>query len=147
WRDVEGHSQDFIDNVLTPAYLSTLRSQAAELDKAEKSTGRMARTVPKISEEFRNLQSTVQAALSGALDPGVGVNPDKILEELFGFREDAINENARRLADIAANGLKDQDWLGEFAKEAPDIWQAIRMASNPQEEAAFLLRDFQDGLR
>src|SRR5690606_18901195 len=40
-----------------------------------------------------------------------------------------------------------QDWLGEFAKEAPDIWQAIRMASNPQEEAAFLLRDFQDGLR
>jgi hypothetical protein len=65
----------------------------------------------------------------------------------MGFpREDAINENARRLADIAVNGLKDQDWLGEFGNEVPDIWRMIRTAQNPQEEAARLLQDFQDGL-
>jgi hypothetical protein len=50
------------------------------------------------------------------------------------------------LADIAANGLKDQDWLGEFRNEVPDIWNMIRLAQNPQEEAARLLQDFQDGL-
>src|SRR5690606_35375779 len=77
---------------------------------------------------------------------GVGVDPDKILGD-FGFREDEINENARRLADIAANGLKDQDWLGKFQEAVPNIWEAIRMSGNPQEEAAFILKEFQDGLR
>src|SRR5690606_916954 len=47
---------------------------------------------------------------------------------------------------IAANGLKGQDWLDAFASEVPDIWRMIRTAQNPQEEAAHLLRDFQDGL-
>ena len=65
----------------------------------------------------------------------------------MGFpREDEINENARRLADIAKNGLKGQEWLDEFQSEVPDIWKMIRLAQNPQEEAARLLADFQDGL-
>lgn len=147
WRNVEEYSDDYVDNVLTPSFLAGLREQSAELNKAEKSTARMAAQVPQISKEFQSLQQAVQGALSGALDPGVGVDPDKLLEEMFGFTPDRINENARRLADIAAHGLKGQDWLGAFASEVPSIWQAIRMASDPQQEAAFLLRDFQAGLR
>lgn len=99
-----------------------------------------------VSAEFTNLQSKISGVLSSALNTDVGVDPDAVLEGLGIPRADAINENARRLADIAANGLKDQDWLGSFASEVPDIWQMIRTAQNPQEEAAYLLRDFQDGL-
>lgn len=97
-------------------------------------------------QAFSELQGTVEGVLRGALNPGVGVDPDEMLEKLGIPRADAINENARRLADIAANGLKGQDWLGAFQREVPDIWNMIRTASNPQEEAAHLLRDFQDGL-
>ena len=114
--------------------------------EAEKANNAVAKSVDTLSAEYSNLQSKVQGVLSGALDPGVGVDPDDVLAALGFPREDEINENARRLADIAKNGLKGQDWLAEFQREVPDIWQMIRLAQNPQEEAARLLRDFQDGL-
>jgi hypothetical protein len=114
--------------------------------EAEKQNGRVASSVAQVSKEYSALESAVSGVLAGALDPGVGVDPQKILEGMGFPREDAINENARRLADIAVNGLKDQDWLGEFGNEVPDIWRMIRTAQNPQEEAARLLQDFQDGL-
>jgi antitoxin component of RelBE/YafQ-DinJ toxin-antitoxin module len=113
---------------------------------AEKQNTATAKSVDSLSQEYQDLAGKVQGVLSGALDPGVGVDPQDVLEKLGFPREDAINENARRLADIAANGLKDQDWLGEFKNEVPDIWNMIRLAQNPQEEAARLLQDFQDGL-
>jgi hypothetical protein len=146
WGDVAGYSDEYIDNVLTPAFVSNLREGANELDRQEKAAAKLATTVPQISKEFQALQSTVGSVLSQALDTGTGVDPEDILAKM-GLRPDAINENARRLADIAANGLKDQDWLGDFQAEAPNIWQMIRTASNPQEEAAYLLREFQQGLQ
>lgn len=114
--------------------------------EAEKANNQVAKSVDSLSKEYTDLQSKVAGVLSGALDPGVGVDPQAMLEKMGVPRADAINENARRLADIAANGLKGQDWLGEFQKEVPDIWKMIRLAQNPQEEAAHLLQDFQDGL-
>jgi hypothetical protein len=114
--------------------------------EAEKQNTAVGASVASLSQEYENLQSKVSSVLSGALDVGVGVDPQKILESMGFPREDAINENARRLADIAAHGLKDQSWLAEFQREVPDIWRMLRVAQNPQEEAARLLKDFQDGL-
>jgi tRNA A37 threonylcarbamoyladenosine synthetase subunit TsaC/SUA5/YrdC len=114
--------------------------------EAEKANNHVASSVDALSKEYNDLEGKVSSVLQAALDPGVGVDPQKILEGMGFPREDAINENARRLADIAANGLKGQDWMGEFQKEVPDIWQMLRLAQNPQEEAARLLQDFQDGL-
>lgn len=145
WED-QGYTQQQIADVLMPGYVSQLR-------EADSATFRVATGTAKISDEaraaqqaFEDLKGTVAGVLQGALDPGVGVNPDDVLEKLGLPREDAINESARRLADIAQNGLKGQDWLGDFANDVPDIWRMIRTAQNPQEEAAYLLRDFQDGL-
>ena len=145
WED-QGYTQQQISDVLLPGYVSQLR-------EADSATFRVATGTAKISDEaraaqqaFEDLKGTVAGVLQGALDPGVGVNPDDVLEKLGLPREDAINESARRLADIAQNGLKGQDWLGDFANDVPDIWRMIRTAQNPQEEAAYLLRDFQDGL-
>ena len=145
WKDA-GYTQQQINDVLLPGMVS-------QMNEADHAAFKVARGTAKISDEareaeraFSELESTVAGVLRGALDPGVGVDPDELLEKMGIPRADAINENARRLADIAANGLKGQDWLGEFQKEVPDIWNMIRLAQNPQEEAAYLLRDFQDGL-
>lgn len=92
-----------------------------------------------VSTSMSGLQGEVQSALSGALD--AGVDPAAFLP-----REDAINENARRLADIMVNGFKDQSWLEEFKAEAPDVYGALMAAQDPQAAAAGMLQQFQDGL-
>ncbi len=103
--------------------------------------GSIGQAASTANQEFQSLQSTISSLLEGQLDPGVGVDVDKLLP-----REDAINENARRLADIAVNGFKGQDWLEEFKAEVPDIYQMLAESGDPKTSAAQVLRDFQDGL-
>jgi hypothetical protein len=135
-----GKDLEYRDQVIIPSLINKEQDYQRSIEKT-------STAVTKVNEEYRKLESSVSSVLSNALDPGVGVDPDKLLEEKFAFRESAINENARRLADLAVNGFKDQGWLDEFKAQAPNIWEALRLAQNPQEEAAFMLREFQDGLR
>lgn len=106
-----------------------------------RSLSSMGGAASKANSEFSSLESTVKGLLQSSLDPGVGVDVDKLLP-----REDAINENARRLADIAVNGFKGQSWLEEFKAEVPDIYKALVESGDPKTAAAQFLRDFQDGL-
>ena len=66
-------------------------------------------------------------------------------------RGDAINENARRLAAIANEGLNGQSWLKEFAEEAPgtyaDLMLKIAEGMDARGAAQYLLGEFQAGLR
>ena len=66
-------------------------------------------------------------------------------------RGDAINENARRLAAIANEGLNGQSWLEEFAQEAPgtyaDLMLKIAEGMDARGAAQYLLGEFQAGLR
>lgn len=145
WEEM-GYSQKEIADVLMPAYIQNLQEVDRKTFQVASGTKTISEEAREAERAFNDLKSTVEGVLRGALDTGVDVDPDEVLEKLGIPRADAINENARRLADIAQNGLKGQDWLGNFAKEVPDIWRMIRTAQNPQEEAAYLLRDFQDGL-
>lgn len=130
-----GYEPKFINDVLMPGYLS-------HLDDGIRKTSTLGGATAKVSEQYSKLKSTVESVLSGAIGPVAGVNAEDFLP-----REDEINENARRLADIMVNGLIGQDWLGEFAAEAPDVYEALMSAGDPQTAAASLLKDFQDGLR
>lgn len=124
------------------------------IDEADAAAKRYARTLggdaTKAARDaeraFGDLKSKVSSVLSDALSDTAGVNPDDILGNL-GIREDAIAENARRLADVAANGFKDQDWLGEFAAEVPDIFKELQEAGDPRAAAAAMLKEFQQGFR
>ena len=145
WED-QGYTQKEIAEVLMPGYVSQLSQADSKLFSAATNTKTLSEEARAAEQAFNNLKSSVESVLQSALDTGTGVDPEAVLEKLGIPRADAINENARRLADIAQNGLKGQDWLGDFASEVPDIWRMIRTAQNPQEEAAYLLRDFQDGL-
>lgn len=110
-----------------------------------------------VKKAYDHLQSTVAGVIQSAQNlSDIGVDPSKILldpkekdpkkQQFLLPREDEINENARRLADIAVNGFKDQDWLGKFKKEVPDIWKALEESGDPRATAARLLQRFQDGL-
>lgn len=104
--------------------------------------GFAAGAVSRVNQEFEDLKSTISGIVTGAIGPVAGVDANDLLP-----RPDAVNENARRLADIAVNGLKGQDWLSEFAAEVPGIWDEIANSGDPQGTAARILKDFQDGLR
>lgn len=96
--------------------------------------------VASLNQEFETLKNTVSGILSGALTLD-GINVDSMLP-----REDEINENARRLAAIANEGLGNQSWMEEFKNEVPDIYAMLKDSGDPRATAQQLLRDFQDGL-
>lgn len=100
------------------------------------------KSAKEINSEYEKVKSTIDGIISSAIGPVAGVDANDLLP-----REDAVNENARRLADIAVNGFKGQDWLGEFALEAPDVFEELKNSSDPKATAAQILKDFQDGLR
>lgn len=110
-----------------------------------KSTASAASATAQLSEEFSNLQSKVSSVLSGAFNVDVGVDTESILG-----REDAINEDARRLADIAVKGF-DSPWYGYFKDRFPALFQEFFAGADGSEgakkQAAQLLKDFEDGLR
>lgn len=93
-----------------------------------------------LQREFDQLAGTVQGVLQGALDPGVGVDVDSILP-----RSDSINEDARRLADVAVNGF-DSPWADYLSNKFPDLFGEAFQGADIKTEAAKVLRDFQDGL-
>lgn len=140
-QEIEFRKSEFLQN--TSEDITAQRREIEELTKVTQGHGS---AVAAVSKEYSNLQSKVSGVLSAALDVGVGVSASDLLP-----REDDVNENARRLADIAVNGLTGQDWLGEFQQEAPKAWQEImdQVASgvDAKTAAARILKDFEDGLR
>lgn len=119
-------------------------AQAAVKQTASEAT-RAADLAARESEKIlSDLRSKVSSVLSEALDPGVGVNPDDILP-----RTDAINEDARRLADVAVKGFE-SPWYDYFKDKFPALFQQFFSGASTEEgvklQAARLLKNFQDGL-
>ena len=83
----------------------------------------------------------VSGLLSGALSTGVGVDTANFLP-----REDAINEDARRLADVMVNGFG-SPWASYFQTEFPALFQQMTAGGDIQAGAAQMLSEFEAGLR
>lgn len=111
-----------------------------------KQTGKETNQLAQEAEQaFSKLQSQVGSVLSSALSGDIGINLDDILP-----RQDALNENARRLADIAVNGF-DSPWYEYFKKEFPALFQEFFAGAAGNEgikiQAANVIKNFQDGLQ
>jgi len=130
-----------------------IRAQVRAIDEitnanntAARAAGGHGAAVAAVNKEYSDLTSKVSGVLAAQLDVGVGVKASDLLP-----REDDINENARRLADIAANGLNNQEWMDAFMLSAPDTWaelmQKIADGADAKSAAAQILRDFEDGLQ
>jgi hypothetical protein len=121
--------------------LLLLQGNVAETQKWASGLDKVASGVDPIKQAFDDLKSKVSSMLSGALSPDVSI-PEGLVP-----REDDINENARRVAAIANEGIGDQSWMEEFKNEAPGIFDEIVNAANPQAAAARIFTEFQAGLR
>jgi hypothetical protein len=118
---------------------------AAAMRNQTSSAEDLAKTIEgKLKSAYDSLTSLVSGELKDSLNElsDIGIDPSKMLP-----RQDAPAENARRLADIAVNGLKDQPWLEEFKNEVPGIWDELSAAGNMKEAATRMLQEFQQGLR
>lgn len=106
-------------------------------------TKRLSSAASTVQKEFDKVTGIASGIISGAIGPVAGVDAEDLLP-----REDAVNENARRLADIAVNGLNPMaQWFDEFKREAPLAFWQVTEAADPKAAAARILKDFQDGLR
>jgi hypothetical protein len=112
---------------------------AAKRFAAQGLTG-MSNAASEAQQAFDELQSKVAGVLGASLDPGVGVDVDSILP-----RADSVNEDARRLADVAVNGF-DSPWADYLSNKFPDLFGEAFSGADIKTEAAKVLRDFQDGL-
>lgn len=95
-----------------------------------------------IGDEFDDVRSKIESLISSSTTLDFGLDPADFLP-----REDAINENARRLGAIMRDGIAGQDWLEEFKAEAPGVWAELASSGDPQAAAARILQQFQAGLR
>jgi hypothetical protein len=91
-----------------------------------------------IEQMVGDLRGRVQGVLGNALNVDVGVNPADFLP-----REDAVNEDARRLADVMVRGFE-SPWYEFLTQKFPGMFDG---AGDIKEKAAQIMRDFQQGLR
>lgn len=114
-------------------------------DLGAAASGAASGGVSDLEKGLDDLQGKVQGALSEAISLDV-TWPGK-----DGGDNRDINENARRMAAIANEGLIGQDWLGDLAAEAPgayaDLMLKIAEGMDPRGAAQSIMQDFQAGLR
>ena len=123
-------------------------AQAEAMRNAGKEAEDLAETIEnKLKSAYDSLNSVVSGELMDSLNElsNVGIGEKDFAE--FGVREDVPAENARRLAALMKEGVKDQPWLEEFKQEAPAIWDEYINAADPAAAAARMLQEFEKGLR
>jgi len=131
---------DQVVKYLLPQWIS-------EQNEVWRSTVETGSAVSAVNAEYNKLATTVSSVLSGALNVSsdVGIDLDSLLP-----RQDAINEDARRLADVAVRGWE-SPWADYFRTEFPALWaEAFRGTENGGDikvQAAQILREFESGLR
>ncbi|MGB5051038.1 MAG: hypothetical protein WBO46_18975, partial [Caldilineaceae bacterium] len=127
---------------LQAEYVQGIQEANRELVSTATATAAVGSATDTLAQKFDELKGEVAGVLSGALNTGVGVNPEDFLP-----RADAINEDARRLADVVVQGFG-SPWASYLQDKFPDMFKQAMDATggNVQQAAAMLLKDFQDGL-
>jgi len=113
------------------------------INEASKATTKTGSATKSLTEEFRNLQSTVSGIFSDMFSDIGGVKVEDFLP-----REDAPNEAARRIADVMVKGFE-SPWAEYFKTSFPDLFSQYmgQSGGDVKNAAALLLKDFQSGLR
>jgi hypothetical protein len=154
---IAGLQQQVIDGTLSQTELEfqtallgeTTTSTFDEIEEADRKAQQLARgglsaaskAAKEAEKDFESLKGQVAGVLSGSLSLDVGVDTEKILG-----REDAINEDARRLADVAVKGFE-SPWADYLRDKFPEMFgDAFAPGQDIKKAAADALRAFQDGL-
>ena len=117
-----------------------VRSTNSELERTLTATDGISKGVSDAEKAFDSLRSKAEGLLSGSLSSGIDL--DSILP-----RQDSIEEDARRLADVAVNGFS-SPWASYLNDKFPELFSgAFENGGDIKGMAASVLRDFEDGLR
>lgn len=119
-----------------------LRGNVMETQAWASSLDKVSSASSDIEKSLSDLQSRSLSAVQEATQLDVGLNPEDFLP-----REDAVNENARRLAAIMRDGFANQPWLEEFKNEVPGVFNELVASGDPRTAAAKIMQEFQSGLR
>lgn len=119
-----------------------LRSNVMETQAWASSLDKVSSATNDIEQSISSLQGRVLGAIQSATQGDIGLDLNEFLP-----REDAVNENARRLAAIMRDGFANQPWLEEFKQEVPGVFAELAASGDIQGSAARILQDFQAGLR
>jgi len=133
-----GYSAEEIE-FATAGFVSQVRDANSELEKTVTNTGNITSGVNTAQQAFELLKGKISGLLSGALQSGID------LDGILG-RQDAIEEPARRLADIAVNGFN-SPWAKYFQEQFPQLYEQLATSGDPRGAAAGILREFEAGLR
>lgn len=129
---------------LTPkagALKTSMDELGASFESAGYSAGSFGDAAGGSLDSGSGIAGMVSGLLGGAMDVGVGVDTSAFLP-----REDAINEDARRLADVMVNGFG-SPWASYFQSEFPALFSEMTTGGDIQAGAARLLQEFEAGLR
>ena len=121
------------------SWVQGIRDSNSELSRTQKELTSVGSGVNKAEQAFESLKGKISGLLSGALQSGIN------LDDILG-RQDAIEEPARRLADIAVNGFA-SPWTKYFQEQFPQLYEQLATSGNPRAAAAGILREFEAGLR
>ncbi len=117
-----------------------LQDQQQAIKDATKAMSNYAASgVDAASKSFDALTSKVSSLVSGMTS----------LSEIGGGPKatgDAANENAKRMAAIANEGIIGQTWLDDFKNEVPSLYAEVMAATDPKAFATTWVQDFQAGL-
>ena len=126
--------------------LVALRANVNETQKWASGLGNVQTSAAGINKEFDKLVSATQSVIADSMDLGVtweGMNSTQ--------GGDSINENAKRLAAIANEGLQGQPWLDEFIAEVPGVYADLMLKQaagvDVKTAAQQIMAEFQQGLR
>jgi hypothetical protein len=143
--------QTLIDSGAAEQHLAFYAAEAADAategfdayNKQFETITKSAGGAKQLTEEFRNLQSTVSGIFSDMFSDIGGVKVEDFLP-----REDAPNEAARRIADVMIKGFE-SPWADYFKTSFPDLFEQYmgQSGGDVKNAAALLLKDFQSGLR
>jgi hypothetical protein len=137
---------DFLTESFIQEKISNVDNLIDSFDDLGQSAGSAASGgLSDLQKGLNDLQGRVQGALSEAISLDVDW-PGK-----DGGDNRDINENARRMAAIANEGLIGQDWLDDLAAEAPGAWADLMLkiaaGADAKSAAQSIMQDFQAGLR
>ena len=138
------------NNVAIAAALQPLKNMATGLEDANSAAKKFASGgLSDMDKKFDDLKGKVKGVIDDAMNLKVDWPGKKGGDSAGGG--DAVNENAKRLAAIANEGLTGQSWMEEFKNEAPgtyaDLMLKIAEGMNPQGAAQKLMSEFQAGMR
>lgn len=132
----------FLMRQMTDQGTAGFKAVSEYANQTTKAIGGGAGATKQLTKEFTNLQGIVSGLVSSAYQDIGGADISKYLPY-----SDAPAEDARRIASVMVEGY-DSEWADYFKTKFPDLFSEYmgKSGGDIQKAAAFLLKDFQDGL-